>query len=69
MVRSHQRPIVSGVEEMVGAEGVIEKDTDTCWLRYRGELWQVSSPDKWQDGDHVRIMSVVDHVCEVEKKE
>ena len=69
VIRSRQRRVVSGVEGMIGGEGVMEKNGSCCWLRYRGELWQVRDPEQRYDGERVRILHVKNHIVDVESSE
>ncbi len=55
-LRARQRPVVSGREEMVGAEGVVLERADVgAWVQIHGERWRATSPDALQPGQRVRV--------------
>jgi membrane-bound serine protease (ClpP class) len=60
-LRARRRRVVSGREEMVGAEGVVEGlDGRDLWIRVHGESWraQIDSGPPPAVGDRVRVRSV-----------
>lgn len=58
-VRARGRPVVSGREELVGAEGVVIAQGDTgTWARVHGERWKVTSSDALAPGQAVRVLSI-----------
>jgi membrane-bound serine protease (ClpP class) len=58
-VRARQRPIVSGVESLVGADGeMLEDSTDTGWANIRGETWQVKTAARLVRGQKVRVVAM-----------
>jgi len=52
-VRARRRPVVSGREELVGAQGIVVQDG---WARVRGELWRVASTAPLAIGQAVRVI-------------
>lgn len=58
-VRARGRPVLSGREELVGAEGVVIAQGDTgTWARVHGERWKVTSSDALAPGQAVRVLSI-----------
>lgn len=56
-VRSHRNPVVSGAEEITGAEGVATAAfTDHGWVHLHGEAWQAESPRPVAAGQRVRVI-------------
>ncbi|MGE5524666.1 MAG: NfeD family protein [Rhodospirillaceae bacterium] len=51
--RARRRPVVSGSEDLVGAQGVVIQDG---WARVRGELWRVASTAPLATGQTVRVV-------------
>ena len=56
LLSSRRRPIVSGHEALLGAEGTVDFQGETVWVRILGERWQCSSEDKLHTGDPVRVI-------------
>ena len=57
--RARQRPIVSGVESLVGADGeMLDDATETGWANIRGETWQVKTAARVARGQKVRVVAV-----------
>jgi membrane-bound serine protease (ClpP class) len=57
-VRARRRPIVSGVESLVGADGeMLDDATDTGWANIRGETWQVRTAARVARGPKVRVVA------------
>jgi len=55
-VRSHRNPVVSGAEEITGAEGVATAAfTGHGWVHLHGEAWQAESPRPVAAGQRVRV--------------
>jgi membrane-bound serine protease (ClpP class) len=55
-VRSHRNPVVSGAEEITGAEGVATTAfTGHGWIHLHGEAWQAESPRPVAAGQRVRV--------------
>jgi membrane-bound serine protease (ClpP class) len=58
-LRARRRPVVSGREEMVGAEGVVLGPADGgAWAQVHGERWRVASPEPLQAGQRVRVVGM-----------
>jgi membrane-bound serine protease (ClpP class) len=58
-LRARRRPVVSGVESLVGADGeMIDDATDTGWANIRGETWQVKTAARVARGQKVRVVAV-----------
>ena len=58
-LRARRRPVVSGREEMVGAEGVVLERADSgAWAQVHGERWRVTSPDPLQPGQRIRVIGM-----------
>jgi membrane-bound serine protease (ClpP class) len=58
-VRARRRPIVSGVESLVGADGeMLDDATDTGWANINGETWQVKTAARVTRGQKVRVVAV-----------
>jgi membrane-bound serine protease (ClpP class) len=51
--RARRRPVVSGREDLLGAQGVMVQEG---WARVRGELWRVVSPAPLATGQAVRVI-------------
>ncbi|OGT43658.1 MAG: hypothetical protein A3F13_10080 [Gammaproteobacteria bacterium RIFCSPHIGHO2_12_FULL_40_19] len=58
ILRSRFKPVVSGVETMIGKVGIIEKDTDHFWVLINGGRWKATSKDALFDKQTVTIMRV-----------
>ncbi len=59
-IRARERPIVSGVTSLVGADGeMLDDATDnTGWASIRGETWQVKTDGRVARGQKVRVVAV-----------
>jgi len=58
-LRARRRPVVSGREEMVGAEGIVlERADGGAWAQVHGERWRVTSPDPLQPGQRIRVIGM-----------
>ena len=58
-IRARERPIVSGVTSLVGADGeMLDDATDTGWANIRGETWQVKTDGRVARGQKVRVVAV-----------
>ena len=56
LMRSRRREVVSGPEEMIGAEGtVVQTDEHTTLIRLHGELWHARSTAPVSPGQRVRV--------------
>jgi len=57
--RARKRPVVSGSEDLVGAQGVVLDDLQTQgWARVRGENWRIVSRVPLARGQKVRITGI-----------
>jgi membrane-bound serine protease (ClpP class) len=57
--RSFRRPVVTGVQAMIGDNGeVLEDFSDKGRIRYGGELWNARSASALRAGQIVRITRV-----------
>lgn len=66
-IRARTQPIVTGAEELVGAEGEILDDIETeGWARVHSERWQVRSRVPIARGKKVRVTARHDLILEVE---
>jgi membrane-bound serine protease (ClpP class) len=69
-VKARQRPVVSGQEEMLAAEGVVIDDFQgSGWIRVHGEVWGAESSVPLKSGDHVRVTAIDGLVLKVQPKE
>lgn len=58
-LRARRRPVVSGREEMVGADGMVLVRGDAgIWAQVHGERWRVTSPDSLQPGQRIRVVGM-----------
>jgi membrane-bound serine protease (ClpP class) len=58
-LRALRRPVVSGQEEMIGAQGsVLQVDENGAWAQIHGERWKVVSPDALAPGRRVRVVKM-----------
>ncbi len=59
IARSRQRPVVSGVEDMIGKTGeVIDWTDDRGHVRIHGEIWNAKASTSLSPGSQVRIESI-----------
>ena len=66
VLKSRRRPIVSGREELIGAEGeVLQREGQECWARIHGETWRVRSHASLAAGQHVRVTAMDGLMLEV----
>jgi membrane-bound serine protease (ClpP class) len=69
-IKARQRPVVSGQEEMLTAEGVVLKDFQGRGrIRIHGEIWEAASSVPLKSGDHVQVTAVDGLVLTVQPKE
>jgi membrane-bound serine protease (ClpP class) len=58
-LRARRRPVVSGHEQLLGAEGVVIATSDSGnWALVLGERWSVTSHEPLQPGQRVRVVGV-----------
>ena len=68
LLKSRRRPIVSGREELVGAQGIVIDDfEDEGWARVHGERWRVRSHSPLARGERVRVVALQGLTLDVEK--
>ncbi|UCC55370.1 MAG: nodulation protein NfeD, partial [Gammaproteobacteria bacterium] len=69
-IKARRRPVVSGEEEMLAAEGVVIRDfVGSGRIRVHGEVWNAESSVPLKSGDHVRVTAVDGLVLKVQPKE
>jgi membrane-bound serine protease (ClpP class) len=67
-LRARRRPVVSGPEQMLGAEGVVlTREAGTTWAQVHGERWKVRGPAGLVAGDRVRVTAVQGLELQVER--
>jgi len=65
--RARKRPVVSGREDLIGAQGVVLGDMQTQgWARVRSENWQIVSRLPLVQGQQVRVTRVEGLTLDVE---
>ncbi|PKO92124.1 MAG: serine protease [Betaproteobacteria bacterium HGW-Betaproteobacteria-1] len=65
-LRARKRPVVTGAEQMIGAEGeILELKDDEIWARVHSELWRVHSHEPLSPGMKVKVTARRDLVLEV----
>lgn len=58
-LKARRRPVVSGHEQLIGAEGeVVKSGLEGNWARIHGELWRVQSATPLSCGQHVRVTAM-----------
>ncbi|MDP1693126.1 MAG: nodulation protein NfeD [Burkholderiaceae bacterium] len=58
-LRARRRPVVSGQEEMLDAEGVVLATGNAdSWAQIHGERWRVTCPEALQPGQRVRVVGM-----------
>jgi membrane-bound serine protease (ClpP class) len=66
-LRARKRPVITGAEELLNAEGVVLDDIKTeGWARVHSELWRVRSRVPLARGAKVRVKARHDLILEVE---
>jgi len=67
IVAAHRRPVVSGVDEMLGSIGEVLADFEGSGrIHIHGEDWQAESQTLLKRGDHVRVIAMDGLVLRVE---
>jgi membrane-bound serine protease (ClpP class) len=67
-LKARRQPVVSGREDLDGADGVVLGDFEAeGWARVRGETWRVKSEAPLKQGDRVRVTAVSGLTLTVEK--
>lgn len=68
-LRVRKRAVVSGVEAMVGAEGIVlAVGPEGAWAQVHGERWQVQGPQDLAPGDRIRVLAVHGLRLDVERR-
>jgi len=66
-LRARRRPVVTGAEELLGAEGEVQEDMERQgWARVHGELWQVRSAVPLVRGTPIRVRARRGLILDVE---
>lgn len=69
-VKSRQRPVVTGREQLDGAQAVVIEDFENeGWARVHGETWQVVSATPMQRGEVARVTGISGLILTVERCE
>ena len=64
---AHNKPVVSGVDEMLGSIGqVLEDFEESGRIHIHGETWQVQSQSPFRSGDQVRVVAIDGLILSVE---
>lgn len=58
LIRSRQRPLVSGVEAMIGMTGKVVVNEQGIWLQCQGELWKIITDETLRPGQLCRVCKV-----------
>ena len=67
LVRQRHQPAVSGVQALIGAQGVAVESFDQCGrVRVEGEIWAARSPGPVQVGQSIRVRAVEGLTLDVE---
>jgi membrane-bound serine protease (ClpP class) len=67
-LKVRRQPVVSGREDMVGAEGVALEDFEAeGWVQVRGERWRGRSATPLLNGDRVRVTAMSGLILTVHK--
>jgi membrane-bound serine protease (ClpP class) len=67
-LKARRRPVVTGREDLQGAEAIALEDFDgEGWARVRGERWWVKSAVPMKEGERARVISVSGLTLTVEK--
>ena len=65
-LRARRRPVVTGAEQMIGAEGeILEVKDDEIWARVHSELWRVHCHEPLSPGMKIKVTTRHDLVLEV----
>jgi len=67
-LKARERPIVTGREDLHGAEALVLGDFEGVgWARVRGETWRVTSAVPMRDGDRARVVAISGLTLKIEK--
>jgi membrane-bound serine protease (ClpP class) len=65
-IKARQRPVVSGMEQLIDSVGEVLEDFDSHgWIRIHGERWEVQSNIPLKHGQKVRVSAVNGLILEV----
>lgn len=67
IVRSRNKPVVSGQEGMIGKVGTIEKVGKQTWVIVSGERWHVKSDENLKNDQQVKVIATEGMVLKVSK--
>lgn len=65
-IKSRLRPVVTGLEELIGQEGLVEKSYGVPRMRILGVLWQIESEEALVEGMRVKVVGVQGLILKVE---
>jgi len=66
LLKARRQPVVSGMEELVGADGeVLEDFEQTGWARIHSEIWRVRAQAPLKAGQRVRVAAMDGLVLDV----
>ncbi len=69
-LKARRRPVVTGAEQLVGAEATLLEDCQTeGWARVHGETWRIRCPRPLSRGSRVRVKRVEGLTLDVEPLE
>ena len=67
ILAAHRKPVVSGVDEMLGSIGqVVDDFEESGRIHIHGETWQVLSKTPLRHGDQVRVIAIEGLILNVE---
>jgi membrane-bound serine protease (ClpP class) len=67
-MKARRQPVVSGRENLQGAEGLVLGDFEgEGWAQVKGETWRVRSPVPLKRGEHVKVTGISGLTLMVEK--
>jgi membrane-bound serine protease (ClpP class) len=67
-LKARGRPIVTGREDLHGAEALVLGDFESVgWARVRGETWRVMSAVPMSDGERARVVAISGLTLTIEK--
>lgn len=67
--RSRHRRVVSGVEGMIGQQGIVVMREGEAWAKVGGELWKIANPEGLSDGQAIVVLAVEGLSLRIEIKE
>lgn len=70
VVKARERPVVSGQEQMIGAQGTASEDfSDRGWVHVHGENWRARTDRPVRRGQRVRVTGMNELLLEIEPME